>query len=99
MNNKIWSGIALLILAAVMALYVEPQTTVVEAQLLQQAPITIPGPTAIVVRTYRIKRGDRLWLIAKHFYGDGHLWHKIADANGIPDPNDIHPGQVIIIPE
>ena len=55
-------------------------------------------PTA--ARTYEVQKGDSLWKIAKHVYGDGNKWKAIADANAelIPNPDKIKPGQVLTIP-
>jgi LysM repeat protein len=50
--------------------------------------------------TYRVKRGDSLWKLARKFYGDPNLWKKIYDANKdvIKNPNRIYPGQTLKIP-
>jgi nucleoid-associated protein YgaU len=52
-------------------------------------------------RTYTIAKGDSLSKIAKRFYGDAKLWKKIHEANKdiIKNPDLIHPGQVIKIPD
>ena len=57
-----------------------------------------PDPTA--ARTYEVKKGDSLWKIAAHVYGDGNKWKLIAEANKelVPNPDRIHPGQVLTIP-
>ena len=52
---------------------------------------------------YTVKRGDTLWGIAQHFYGNnnGNEWPKIYDANTAvigPNPNLIHPGEHLRIP-
>ena len=42
-----------------------------------------------------------LWGIAQHFYGDGSKWPTIYNANRAtigPNPNLIHPGQVLVVP-
>jgi nucleoid-associated protein YgaU len=51
-------------------------------------------------RTYEVQKGDSLWKIAKHVYGDGNKWKAIAEANAelIPNPDLIKPGQVLVIP-
>ena len=51
--------------------------------------------------TYIVKSGDSLSKIAKHFYGDGSKWKKIHAANSdkIPNPDLIHPGLQLTIPD
>ena len=51
--------------------------------------------------TYTVKKGDSLSKIAKHFYGDAGQWKKIHAANSekIPNPDLIHPGLQITIPD
>lgn len=50
-----------------------------------KAPTILPQPTD---QFYRVQAGEvnRLWLIAKKFYGAPNLWWVIALANGIHDP-------------
>lgn len=50
--------------------------------------------------TYTVQKGDSLWKIAKHFYGNGADYRKIYEANSgsINNPNLIYPGQVLTIP-
>ncbi len=52
-------------------------------------------------RTYVVKPGDSLSLIAKRFYGDPMQWKRIYEANRgtISNPDLIHPDQEFIIPE
>lgn len=59
-----------------------------------------PTPPAPANRTYKVKKGDCLWNIAKKYYGKGSLYTKIYNANKdkIKNPNLIYPGQVFIIP-
>lgn len=49
---------------------------------------------------YEVKKGDSLWKIAEHFYGDGSLYKKIFEANRdvLKNPDLIHPGQKLRIP-
>ena len=50
---------------------------------------------------YTVQQGDTLSAIAQQAYGDANLWPKIYEANKQvigPDPNVIHPGQVLDIP-
>ena len=52
-------------------------------------------------QTYTVKAGDSLSKIAKQFYGDASKWKKIhaANADKIPNPDLIHPGLQLTIPE
>jgi nucleoid-associated protein YgaU len=63
------------------------------------AGTTAPSPAA--PRTYTVVAGDNLSKIAKHFYGDANQWKRIFDANRdtIKNPDLIHPGQVLKIPD
>jgi uncharacterized protein YidB (DUF937 family) len=62
---------------------------------------TAPAPKAAEPRTYTVERGDNLSKIAKRFYGDANKWRRIFDANRdqLDNPDLIHPGQVLKIPE
>lgn len=46
--------------------------------------------------TYVVKAGDTLSAIAKRY---GVTWQKLAEMNGLKDPNQIKPGQVLKVPE
>jgi nucleoid-associated protein YgaU len=52
-------------------------------------------------RNYIVKKGDNLSKIAKQFYGDPGKWKKIhaANADKIPNPDLIHPGLQLTIPD
>ena len=51
--------------------------------------------------TYTVKQGDSLSKIAKQFYGDAGKWKKIhaANADKIPNPDLIHSGLELTIPD
>jgi nucleoid-associated protein YgaU len=61
---------------------------------------TGPEPQAPADRTYVVKKGDSLSKIAKAVYGDAGKWTAIHQANRdtIANPDLIHPGQVIKLP-
>ncbi|MDX8028799.1 LysM peptidoglycan-binding domain-containing protein [Lentzea sp. BCCO 10_0856] len=65
------------------------------APVVEEAP---PAPAAPAVVTYTVQSGDSLWAIAQSHYGDGNRYGEIASANGIANPDLIHPGQVLTIP-
>lgn len=51
-------------------------------------------------RTYVIKEGESLWIIAADVYGDGEKWKLIYEANKekIKNPDILIPGTELIIP-
>ena len=51
--------------------------------------------------THVVQSGDTLSKIAKHYYGDAAQWHRIYDVNReqISNPDLIHPGQKLYIPQ
>jgi LysM repeat protein len=51
-----------------------------------------------MARTYVVKRGDTLARIAKAQLGDAKLYLRIAELNGMRDPNHLAPGQRLEIP-
>lgn len=52
-------------------------------------------------KTYKVVKGDSLWLIAKKFYGDGSKYKKIKEANKskLKRGNMIFSGQILTIPK
>ncbi|MFA7237885.1 MAG: LysM peptidoglycan-binding domain-containing protein [Phycisphaeraceae bacterium] len=49
-------------------------------------------------KSYSVKQGDTLWVIAQKELGNGARWAVIARANPNIDPNNLQPGQKLIIP-
>jgi nucleoid-associated protein YgaU len=51
-------------------------------------------------QSYTVAKGDSLSKIAKKVYGDANQWKRIFEANRdqIENPDLIHPGQVLRIP-
>ena len=63
---------------------------------------TSTGEAAVVAKggvTYRIKRGDTLWDISATYYRNPWLYHKLARANAIRNPDLIFAGSRLYIPE
>lgn len=58
----------------------------------------IEEPAAPEAQTYVVAGGDTLSAIAQKFYGDPNLYTKIAEANGIENPDLINVGQELRIP-
>lgn len=59
------------------------------------------GGAGGAARSYTVKSGDTLSKIAKQMYGEAGQWKKIHEANRskIPNPDLIHPGDVLTIPQ
>src|SRR5262245_38932271 len=59
--------------------------------------IIIPGYRVYLEHT--VVPGESLWSISAKYYGSGNLYHRLVAANPqIPNPNVIHPGDVIRVP-
>jgi LysM repeat protein len=75
--------------------------TPIVVQVPTPAPAPAPAPAAPSGQWYTIKRGDTLSQIALDFYHtnpyNGNIT-KIANANGISNPNKIYAGSRIFIP-
>jgi nucleoid-associated protein YgaU len=63
--------------------------------------LTLPGATQIKPRPelYKVRKGDTLSGIAAKKLGDANRWPEIARLNRdiVPDPDEILPGQVLVI--
>ncbi len=47
---------------------------------------------------YTVQEKDTLWSIAAKVYGDGSLWEKIGNANGLKDGSTLKIGMELVIP-
>jgi LysM repeat protein len=72
--------------------------------LVEEALWGIPGITdldmrgLVIDRTYRVNRGDSLWIISRRIYGQGSSWTLLAKANDLSDPNKLRIGQELVLP-
>jgi nucleoid-associated protein YgaU len=73
-----------------------PTPTAADSNLLRPAREKVEPVSDAVY--YTVKEGDTLWTIANRFYSDGSQYQKIALANSIENPNEIRPGQTLLIP-
>ncbi len=68
------------------------------AQVPQRPLPATPAPlVAVASKTWTVKKGETLWKIAEHSFGDGSRWTEIARLNNITDPTDLAVGQVLRI--
>lgn len=58
-----------------------------------------PSINSILPAQYTVANGDDLWVIADKFYKDPYKWTEIAQANNLTQPDLIHPGNVLTIPQ
>ncbi|MGC2415677.1 MAG: LysM peptidoglycan-binding domain-containing protein, partial [Stellaceae bacterium] len=66
------------------------------------APIEVPSASELAEgRSYAVRRGNNLWVIARRLYGEGTRYTAIYRANRhqIRDPNLIYPGQLFTLPK
>lgn len=70
-----------------------------QATRTQSAGASVSGGQSS--RTYTVQSGDSLSKISKQFYGNANDYMKIFEANRdqLNDPNQIRPGQKLVIPE
>lgn len=60
-----------------------------------------PQPQAARPKVHEVQSGDTLSSIANKYYGEANAYQRIFEANRpmLSDPDEIYPGQVLIIPE
>ena len=49
-------------------------------------------------RSYRVTKGDSLWIIAKKIYGEGASWTLLARINDLDNPSRLKVGQELALP-
>jgi hypothetical protein len=57
-----------------------------------------PRSSSTEEKSYLVRRGDTLSSIAAALYRQPDAWRALARANGITDPRDLRPGQVLTVP-
>lgn len=75
-----------------------PSTAVQAAGELPSPVPTQPGRSRQLQLTYRVQRGDSFWSIARAFYGDGHHWTEIRDANPRHSGDGLEVGEQLRVP-
>ncbi|MBP0725531.1 LysM peptidoglycan-binding domain-containing protein [Bacillus sp. RG28] len=48
-------------------------------------------------KSYTVKSGDTLFVIARKVYGDGSKWRSLASKNNIKDPKNLKAGKVLML--
>lgn len=79
-------------LAEYIFLNVKKETKQKEYKQETKRPVTKEIP-----KSYVVKAGDTLWVIAKKLTGNGANYKTIASKNNIKNPNKIYPGQKLVI--
>lgn len=70
-------------------------------EAVDDSGLTGVQPEAAKPKVYEVQSGDTLSSIAERQLGDANAYQKIFEANRpmLKDPDEIYPGQVLIIPE
>lgn len=78
-----------------------PRATPTPSATPARATGAAASTTTGAARTYTVQKGDSLSKIAQQVYGRADRWRAIFDANRdkIDDPDLIHPGQVLVLPD
>ncbi len=67
--------------------------------VFKQIKVTVKGqnPTSRSEprKIWQVSQGERLDWIAYQEYGDPAYWRHIADSNGLANPGDLYPGQIL----
>lgn len=87
-KNQVWDQIKL----------VDASYSDLTADISVDSSLPPPPPEDTI---YTVVAGDSLWKISSHFYGEGHLFNRIIEAN--PDKlkdeqSVIHPGDKLRVP-
>jgi nucleoid-associated protein YgaU len=83
---------------------VKPETPPVPAVAAPKPAVSLEATpfrekSPVLPASYTWKAGDKLFLLARRFYGDGRLWPKIVEANpDVQDLLEIPVGTVLVIP-
>jgi nucleoid-associated protein YgaU len=80
------------------ALRAEVSLTLKQAQDESKKGAQNPTSYSEARRTWQVKQGERLDLIAYHVYGDATVWRLIAKENGILNPQKLRSGAILRLP-
>jgi LysM repeat protein len=110
-KNKVWDQIKLIdhnysdLICDITADATKAQPQSQQSHEQQARPQTMSAGASISGgqsgRQYTVQAGDTLSKISAHFYGNPSQYMKIFEANRniLKDPNQIQPGQQLVIPE
>ena len=98
-KNRVWDEIKLVDSSYSDLIADITVTETAQAPRTQTAGASASGGQS--TRTYVVQEGDSLSKIAKQFYGNANHYMKIFEANRaqLNNPNEIQPGQQLVIPE
>ena len=70
-------------------------------EAVDDSALRSPQPQAARPKVHEVQSGDTLSSIADKYYGEANAYQRIFEANRpmLNDPDEIYPGQVLIIPE
>ena len=73
-------------------------TTITETETAETTRYDEPVQSQSDVEEYIIQSGDTLSAICRRHYGNANLYGKVAEYNGIPNPNLIFTGNTLLLP-
>ncbi|MBI5449251.1 LysM peptidoglycan-binding domain-containing protein [Candidatus Gottesmanbacteria bacterium] len=74
-----------------------PKATPIQESIIQTSSASTDGKPK--EKSYSVVSGDNLWSIASAMYGNGYKWVEIAKANKLVNPDLIHAGNILVLPE
>ena len=72
--------------------------------LVEGALFSMPGVDQVdlrgleVDRSYRVRKGDSLWIISRRLFGSGDNWSLLARYNNLDNPSQLRIGQQLTLP-
>ena len=75
-----------------------PETSSVKDEAEEEQATEEEQP-AVLPKTYTVAVGDHLWGISERLYKSGYNWVDIAKANNLQNPNILHVGSKLTIPD
>jgi hypothetical protein len=62
-------------------------------------PAQNPTSMTMARKTHVVQQGERIDTLAYQEFRQCSRWREIAEANGLDNPLDLHPGQILVIPQ
>lgn len=102
----LWLVLAVLVLGGAIIFLpkkkAQPAVVPIEQPIVPKdtTPVEQPAPPLAPLDTIAVPKGGSLATVAREYYSNALYWVYvfIANADSIPDPNNLQPGQILIVP-